>query len=99
MRVMTVEYLRAFMKVSKDVQLGTEDMDFMHEQLTAVLEAKLLAMTKDEGFIWSVVEPPSFWDWLFRRDRHVKIHYKISQLVNLDEYEGPMIVQLNQDQP
>lgn len=82
----TQEKVAAYMKVSHEyLQTGLEADDFIYNQLTAVLHAKVYSMAQEEGEITVFIERPTFFDWLFRRDKEKKIKYSIRELVKADK--------------
>ena len=78
----TQEKVGAYMKVSREyLQTGLEADDFIYNQLTAILHAKVYSKAEEEGEITVFIERPTFFDWLFRRTKEKKIGYKIRELV------------------
>lgn len=73
-----------YMKVSKEVLLGHEDMDYYHDLLTVGLYAFVYAAARDTGVIKVNVKRPTFLDWLLRRTRTIEAPYIIQHLIKAD---------------
>lgn len=88
--MVTIEKVADYCKVSREyLEIGREANDFAYDMLTAKLHGFIYSMAKEEGSITILFEPPTFFDWLFRRRKEKKIPYKIRELVRADKMKFP----------
>lgn len=91
------ERIVAYVKVSKEIITGTDGDDYIRDTLTTMLYGTILTAAKESGEIDVYVKPPSFLDWLLRRNKTIKVPYTIRQLMKKGLMPGSLpIIEFDQ---
>jgi hypothetical protein len=91
----TVEKIAQYMKVAEEIRMGRDANDFIHSELTAMLYGWIATAAKESGTIDVYVPAPSFFDWLFRRNKTISVPYTIKALAKWDErFNGKKYLQI-----
>lgn len=56
--------------------------DFVHDEIILKLEAFLYSNTLEEKELSYLFDRPTFFDWLFRRNRQAKFNFKCREILN-----------------
>lgn len=64
-----------------ELNLGRTAENFINNELTVLLTGHVFSKTIEERTLSYYCEPPTFFDWLFRRRKKVNFDFKIKDLL------------------